>query len=49
MIALVWNAMMSFGGGWFFLAASEAISVLNHSYACPESDRTSRWRSRSKT
>jgi len=35
MIPLVWNAMMSFGGGWFFLAASEAISVLNHSYALP--------------
>ena len=29
MIGLVWNGMMSFGGGWFFLAASEAISVLN--------------------
>ncbi|MCL5045613.1 MAG: ABC transporter permease subunit [Actinobacteria bacterium] len=29
MIGLVWNSMMSFGGGWFFLAASEAISVLN--------------------
>src|SRR5262249_51798050 len=24
MIGLVWNGMMSFGGGWFFLAASEA-------------------------
>jgi NitT/TauT family transport system permease protein len=35
MIPLVWNAMMSFGGGWFFLAASEAISVLNHSYTLP--------------
>jgi NitT/TauT family transport system permease protein len=35
MIPLIWNAMMSFGGGWFFLAASEAISVLNHSYALP--------------
>jgi NitT/TauT family transport system permease protein len=35
MIPLVWNAMMSFGGGWFFLAASEAISVLNHSYSLP--------------
>src|SRR3984957_3112107 len=34
-IGLVWNAMMSFGGGWFFLAASEAISVLNHSYTLP--------------
>jgi len=35
MIPLVWNAMMSFGGGWFFLAASEAISVLNHNYTLP--------------
>jgi NitT/TauT family transport system permease protein len=34
-IPLVWNAMMSFGGGWFFLAASESISVLNHHYALP--------------
>jgi NitT/TauT family transport system permease protein len=35
MIGLVWNAMMSFGGGWFFLAASEAISVLNKNYTLP--------------
>ncbi|MBV8983558.1 MAG: ABC transporter permease subunit, partial [Acidimicrobiia bacterium] len=35
MIPLVWNGMMSFGGGWFFLAASEAISVLNHHYTLP--------------
>jgi len=35
MIPLVWNGMMSFGGGWFFLAASEAISVNNHDYALP--------------
>src|SRR5271166_2841482 len=35
MIGLVWNGMMSFGGGWFFLAASEAISVLNHNYTLP--------------
>ena len=35
MIPLVWNGMMSFGGAWFFLAASEAISVLNHTYALP--------------
>jgi len=34
-IGLVWNALMSFGGGWFFLAASEAISVLNRSYTLP--------------
>jgi NitT/TauT family transport system permease protein len=35
MIGLVWNGMMSFGGGWFFLAASEAISVLNRRYTLP--------------
>lgn len=34
-IGLVWNAMLSFGGGWFFLAASEAITVLNHNYTLP--------------
>jgi NitT/TauT family transport system permease protein len=35
MIGLIWNAMMSFGGGWFFIAASEAISVLNQHYTLP--------------
>ncbi len=35
MIGLVWNGMMSFGGAWFFLAASEAITVFHHSYALP--------------
>ncbi len=34
-IGLVWNSMMSFGGGWFFLAASESISVLNRQYTLP--------------
>jgi len=34
-IGLVWNGMRSFGGGWFFLTASEAISVLNHEYTLP--------------
>ncbi|MBD0739332.1 sulfonate ABC transporter permease [Streptomyces sp. CBMA29] len=34
-ISLVWNGMMSFGGGWFFLVASEAISVNNKNYALP--------------
>jgi NitT/TauT family transport system permease protein len=34
-IPLVWNGMMSFGGGWFFLVASEVISVNNHTYALP--------------
>jgi len=35
MIGLIWNGMMSFGGAWFFLAASEAISVNNQSYTLP--------------
>ncbi|WP_418952604.1 ABC transporter permease [Streptomyces pyridomyceticus] len=35
MISLVWNGMLSFGGGWFFLVASEAISVDNQRYALP--------------
>ncbi len=35
MIGLLWNAMMSFGGGWFFVAASEAISVLNQEFTLP--------------
>jgi NitT/TauT family transport system permease protein len=35
MIGLVWNSMMSFGGGWFFLAASEAISVLGQDIRLP--------------
>ena len=34
-IGLVWNGMVSFGGGWFFVAASEAISVLNRNYMLP--------------
>lgn len=35
MIPLVWNGMMSFGGGWFFLTASEALSVNGHQVALP--------------
>jgi len=35
MIGLVWNGMMSFGGGWFFLTAAEAITVNRHTYALP--------------
>ncbi|WP_337831591.1 ABC transporter permease subunit [Pseudonocardia sp. TMWB2A] len=35
MIPLVWNGMMSFGGGWFFLVASEALTVGGRSYALP--------------
>lgn len=35
MIPLVWNGMMSFGGGWFFLTASEALSVDGRHVALP--------------
>ena len=34
-ISLIWNSMMSFGGGWFFVVQSEAISVLNRKIALP--------------
>ena len=34
-IPLVWNGMMSFGGGWFFVSASESMSVLNTNYTLP--------------
>ncbi len=35
MIGLIWNGMISFGGGWFFVSASEAITVLHKSYTLP--------------
>jgi NitT/TauT family transport system permease protein len=35
MIGLVWNAMMSMAGGWFFLTAAEAITVSGRQYALP--------------
>ncbi len=35
MIGLIWNSMMSFGGSWFFLAASESISVLHERIQLP--------------
>jgi NitT/TauT family transport system permease protein len=34
-IGLVWNGMMSFGGSWFFLTASELISVNGRKYTLP--------------
>ncbi|HQU17285.1 MAG: sulfonate ABC transporter permease [Chromatiales bacterium 21-64-14] len=33
--ALVWNSMMSASGGWFFVVASEAISVAGHHILLP--------------
>jgi NitT/TauT family transport system permease protein len=35
MIGLIWNSMMSFGGGWFFVVQSEAITVLNKNFKLP--------------
>jgi len=35
MIGLVWNGMMSFGGGWFFLTASELITVNGQAHVLP--------------
>lgn len=35
MPALVWNAMMSMSGGWFFVVAAESISVGRSSVALP--------------
>ncbi len=34
-VGLVWNAMMSFGNGLFFLSLSEAFTVLNKRYVLP--------------
>jgi NitT/TauT family transport system permease protein len=34
-IGLVWNGMMSFGGSWFFLTASELITVDGKSHTLP--------------
>ena len=33
--SLIWNSMMSFGGGWFFVTQSEAISVMNKDVKLP--------------
>ena len=35
MPGLVWNTMMSMSGGWFFVVASEAVSVGNASWKLP--------------
>jgi NitT/TauT family transport system permease protein len=35
MIGLVWNGMMSFGGGWFFVVVSEALTVDKDTYTLP--------------
>jgi NitT/TauT family transport system permease protein len=35
MPGLIWNTMMSISGGWFFVVASEAITVSNHTILLP--------------
>src|SRR6185437_7529615 len=35
MPGLIWNMMMSMSGGWFFVVASEAISVGNKTFTLP--------------
>ena len=35
MPGLLWNAMMSMSGGWFFIVAAEAISVANQNIMLP--------------
>ncbi|MBB5465663.1 NitT/TauT family transport system permease protein [Paraburkholderia sp. CI2] len=35
MPGLIWNMMMSMSGGWFFVVASEAITVGNHTITLP--------------
>ena len=35
MIPLIWNSMMSWAGGWFFLMAAEQFTLGNHSFQLP--------------
>jgi NitT/TauT family transport system permease protein len=35
MHSLIWNSMMSFGGGWFFVIQSESVSVLSKNIQLP--------------
>src|SRR5215469_14466668 len=35
MIGLIWNSMMSWAGGWFFLMASEQFTLGSRSYQLP--------------
>jgi len=34
-IPLIWNSMMSWAGGWFFLMAAEQFTLGNHSFQLP--------------
>ncbi len=35
MIALIWNSMMSWAGGWFFLMAAEQFTLGSHNFQLP--------------
>src|SRR5579859_5593948 len=35
MIGLIWNSMMSWAGGWFFLMAAEQFTLGSHSFELP--------------
>jgi NitT/TauT family transport system permease protein len=35
MHSLIWNSMMSFGGGWFFVSYSESVTVLGKNIQLP--------------
>jgi NitT/TauT family transport system permease protein len=35
MIGLIWNSMMSWAGGWFFLIAAEQFTLGSHSFQLP--------------
>ncbi|HEY7356850.1 MAG TPA: ABC transporter permease subunit, partial [Ktedonobacterales bacterium] len=35
LIALIWNSMMSWAGGWFFLMAAEQFTLGEHSFQLP--------------
>ena len=43
--ALVWNAMMSMSGGWFFVVAAKRSASATPGSCCRGSDRGWRWRS----
>jgi NitT/TauT family transport system permease protein len=49
MPGMVWNMMMSMSGGWFFVVASEAITVGDKTITLPGSVRIWPWPSPRKT
>jgi NitT/TauT family transport system permease protein len=38
-IGLLWNSIMSWSGGWFFLMAGEIFNVGSRDFRCPDWDR----------